>query len=71
MDKRCFAIGPDVFVPVIGPLIARLLVERWARTIPDLFPGAVEQGLTAHTVAWFTPFKVAIFTALLSGRAGV
>lgn len=42
----------------------------WAWTIPDLFPGAVEQGLVAGEVSWFTAVKIAIFVAVLSGIAG-
>jgi hypothetical protein len=74
MTKRWwFAIGPGVLALVIGALfIARLLVKLlWAWTIPDLFPGAVEQGLIAQSISWFTAFKVAIFIAVLSGRAGL
>lgn len=58
-------------------LIAALLILAlfiiklmWAWTIPDLFPGAVEQGLVAETLSWFTAFKLALFVALLGGLAG-
>ena len=39
----------------------------WAWTIPDLFPGAVEQGLIAAEISWLTSFKLAIFFGLLTG----
>ena len=53
-------------------LLALLLIKvLWAWTIPDLFPGAVEQGLVAGSVSWFTAFKLAIFVALLGALAGV
>ena len=42
----------------------------WAWTIPDLFPGAVEQGLVAQSISWLTAAKVALFVAVLSGIAG-
>jgi hypothetical protein len=43
----------------------------WAWTIPDLFPGAVEQGLVASDISWFTALKLAIFVALLARIAGI
>jgi len=39
----------------------------WAWTIPDIFPGAVEQGLIAAEISWFTSFKLALFFGLLTG----
>ena len=42
----------------------------WAWTIPDLFPGGVEQDLIAESLYWFTAFKLALFVALLGGLAG-
>ena len=44
-----------------------LLVKLvWAWTIPDLFPGAVEQGLVAREISWYTAFKLAIFVGVVS-----
>ena len=48
-------------------LVVKLL---WAWTIPDLFPGAVEQGLVAGSISWWTAFKLAVFVAVLAGLAG-
>jgi hypothetical protein len=42
----------------------------WAWTVPDLFPKAVEQGLVAKSISWFTAMKLAIFAAVLSGVTG-
>ena len=53
-----------VFVVVL--LLLKLL---WAWTVPDLFPGAVENGLVAKSISWYTAMKVAIFIAVLSGFA--
>ena len=57
----------------VGLLVLALLLTKvlWAWTIPDLFPGAVEQGLIAESLSWFTAFKLAIFVALLGALAGV
>jgi hypothetical protein len=46
-----------------------LVKVLWAWTVPDLFPGAVQQGLVAGSISWFTAVKVALFAALLSGFA--
>ncbi len=51
-------------------LVLFLIKILWAWTIPDLFPGAVEQGLVAKSITWLTAAKVAIFVAVLSGIAG-
>ena len=60
------ALAATVFV--LALLLVKLL---WAWTIPDLFPGAVEQGLVAASITWLAAFKVAIFMAVLGGLAGV
>ena len=67
------AIVPGVIAIVaIAFAIALLLVKLlWAWTIPDLFPGAVEQGLIAREISWLTAFKLAIFVAFLATLAGV
>ena len=44
-----------------------LIKLLWAWTIPDLFPGAVEQGLIAAEISWLTSFKLAVFFGLLTG----
>ena len=47
-----------------------LIKILWAWTMPDLFPGAVEQGLVAKSISWWAAGKLAIFVAVLSGIAG-
>jgi len=39
----------------------------WAWTVPDLFPGAVKQGLVAETISWGAAAKLAILLSLLAG----
>ena len=51
-------------VVVLSFFLIKLL---WAWTIPDLFPGAVEQGLVAAEISWLTSFKLALFFGLLTG----
>jgi len=64
------AAGLTLFVTV---LVVVLLVVKllWAWTIPDLFPGAVSQGLVASQISWLTAFKLALLTAVLASLAGV
>jgi hypothetical protein len=67
-----FAAVPGILVLVALVLVVVLLLLKllWAWTIPDLFPGAVEQGLVAGTISWYTALKVAIFFAVLTAVAG-
>jgi hypothetical protein len=72
MKKFLAAAIPGVFILIVGIFILAFLLIKWvwAWTIPDLFPGAVEQGLIAGTISWFSAFKLAIFTAILAGFSG-
>ena len=73
-DRVSASVQPVVAAVVSGLVhffFAMLLVKAlWAWTIADLFPGAVEQGLVAASISWWTSAKVAIFIAVLSGFAG-
>ena len=78
MRKRwLFALVPGFALGCTGLFAALLLIGLlllkliWAWVIPDLFPGAVEQGLVAESLSWWTAFKLAIFVALLGALAGV
>ena len=52
-------------------VIALLLIKvMWAWTVPDLFPGAVQQGLVAREITWYAAFKLAIFVAVLGAFIG-
>ena len=58
-------IDPGVF------LLGLLLIKLWWQwAVPDLFPGAVEQGLVAASISWFTSFKLALALAALAALAG-
>ena len=74
LDKKwLIAIVPGVLVLILGAFIVALFLVKilWAWTIPDLFPGAVDQGLIAKEISWYTSLKVAIFVAALAGIAGI
>ena len=67
------AIVPGVLALVVVVFVVMLFLVKvlWAWTIPDLFPGAVEQGLIARAISWYTALKVAILVAVLAGISGV
>ena len=71
--KKILTIIPGIMALFIGVMILALFVIKWiwAWTIPDLFPGAVEQGLIAKEISWFTSLKLSIFVAILSGTVKV
>jgi hypothetical protein len=62
------ALGPAV----VGLFVLALLLIKalWAWVIPDIFPGAIDQGLIAGSISWFTAFKIAIFVGVLGGFHG-
>lgn len=63
-------IAGGLAVACVAFILVLFLVKLlWAWTIPDLFPGAVEQGLVAGTISWLTAVKVALFVAVMSGFA--
>ncbi|MDI9586188.1 MAG: hypothetical protein QM473_18345 [Acidobacteriota bacterium] len=69
---KLFLIIPGIlgFMILVFAIVLLVVKLLWAWTIPDLFPGAVEQGLVAGTISWWTAFKLAVFVAVLAGIAG-
>jgi len=39
----------------------------WAWVVPDLFPGAVAQGLISADLTWLAALKLAVLVGVLSG----
>jgi len=68
---KLLAIIPGILALIVGVFIITFLIIKWlwAWTIPDLFPGAVEQGLVAAEISWLTSFKLALFFGILTGLA--
>ena len=68
-SKKLLKIIPGILALVIGIMILAFFIIKWlwAWTIPDLFPGAVEKGLIAKEISYFTSFKLALFFATLGG----
>ena len=70
MNKsKLFKIIPGIIALVLGVAAIMFFVIKllWAWTVPDLFPGAVEQGLVAAQISWLTSFKLALFVGLING----
>lgn len=53
---------------IIGFLAIKLL---WGWTVPDLFPGAVEQKLVAKNISWFSALKLSVFMGFLYSFSGI
>lgn len=62
-----FVLGGIAVVAVTFFVGLFLIKALWSWTVPDLFPGAVEQGLIAGTISWGTAAKLALFAAILLG----
>ncbi len=70
MARSCWlAVIPAALAFGVAAFVLALFLVKvlWAWTIPDLFPGAVAQGLIAKNLTWFTAFKVAIFMGVFGG----
>ncbi len=66
--RLAMVITGAIALACVAFVVVLFLVKiLWAWTIPDLFPGAVEQGLVADSISWLTAVKIAIFVAVLSG----
>lgn len=63
--------GVLALIAVYAVIVLLLVKLLWAWTIPDIFPGAVSQGLIVGSISWYTAFKIAVFVAVLAGLAGV
>ena len=55
-----------------GLFLVALLVFKfvWPWVIPDVLPGAVDQGLVAESLSWSTAAKLALPIAVLGGIVG-
>lgn len=72
MKKYLLGLYPIILLLVLGiVLLGPFIISwLWAWTIPDLFPGAVKNGLIAKTISWMTGFKISIFIAFLMSLSG-
>ncbi|KPL18133.1 MAG: hypothetical protein AMJ93_14165 [Anaerolineae bacterium SM23_84] len=63
------ATGTAILIAVAVTFVISLIVFKfvWAWVVPDLFPGAVAQGLISGNLTWFATLKLAVLVAVLSG----
>ncbi len=68
VEKRVEA-GVSVFVAVTVTFVISVVIFKfvWAWVVPDLFPGAVAQGLISADLTWFATVKLAVLVTMLSG----
>jgi len=67
--EKGVSTGIAILISVLIVFIISLVVFKfvWAWVVPDLFPGAVEQGLIVADLTWLTALKLAVFVAVLGG----
>jgi hypothetical protein len=53
---------------IIGTLLFKVL---WSWTVPELFPGAVEQGLILGEITWLTALKITGLFAILTSAGSL
>jgi uncharacterized membrane protein len=67
--EKGVATGTAIAIAVAVTFVVSVILFKfvWAWVVPDLFPGAVEQGLIRGNLSWFATFKLAVLAGLLSG----
>jgi hypothetical protein len=74
MDRKWWAaIVPGIVAFVVAAFVLGLVVVKlsWAWIVPELFPGAVAQGLVAESISWPTAFKLAVIFGVVAAAGGV
>ena len=61
--------GTTILVTVAVTFVITVVALKfvWAWVVPDLFPGAVAQGLISADLTWLATVKLAVLAAVLSG----
>jgi hypothetical protein len=61
--------GVTIAIQVAVTFVIAVIVFKfvWAWVIPDLFPGAVAQGLIAANLSWIAALKLGVLVAVLGG----
>jgi hypothetical protein len=58
-----------ILITVLVTFVIAVVVFKivWAWVVPDIFPGAVDQGLLVADLTWLTAVKLALLAAVLNG----
>ncbi len=61
--------GVTILVTVAVTFVITVVVLKfvWAWVVPDLFPGAVAEGLIIADLTWLISLKLAVLVTVLSG----
>lgn len=57
-------------IPIIFLTVLLLIKSLWGWIIPDLFPGAVSEGLMAGAISWGSAAKLALAFVVLGAIFG-
>jgi uncharacterized membrane protein len=66
---RGVTTGVAILVSVVVTFVIAIVLFKfvWAWVVPDLFPGAVAEGLIAADLTWVASLKLAVLVAVLGG----
>ncbi len=67
--EKGVATGVAILVSVVVSFVIAVIVFKfvWGWVVPDLFPGAVAQGLISEDLTWLASVKLAVLVAVLGG----
>ena len=67
--EKGVATGTAILIAVAVTFVLSVIVFKfvWGWVVPDLFPGAVGQGLISDDLSWLATIKLAVLVAVLSG----
>jgi len=62
-------VGITILITVAITSVITVVVLKlvWAWVVPDLFPGAVDQGLISSDLTWLAAIKLAVLAGVLGG----
>jgi hypothetical protein len=66
-DWVTVAITAVIQVAIMFVIALVIFKVVWAWVVPDLFPGAVAQGLVVEDLSWLAAVKLAVLVAVLGG----
>ncbi len=71
--ERRVTEGAPVVISILVAVAVTFVISMvlfkfvWAWVVPDLFPGAVAQGLISADLTWLAALKLAVLVGVLSG----
>lgn len=58
----------DIIIVILFFIFGIFLIKLfWMWTIPEIFPGAVKQGLIVENISWFNALKLSILFSMIAG----